>query len=58
MTRIPAGYSGFTWLGFVIPVAMGGLWLSAFFWFLKSRPLMVAHDPQLLPALKQASGGH
>jgi hypothetical protein len=52
------GWFRVTWLDFVIPVAMGGLWLSAFLWFLKSRPLMVAHDPQLLPALKQASGGH
>jgi hypothetical protein len=52
------GWFHVTWLDVVMPVAMGGLWLSAFFWFLKSRPLMVAHDPQLLPALKQASGGH
>ena len=48
----------FSWLDVVIPVAMGGLWLTTFLWFLKARPLMVAHDPQLLPALKQASGGH
>jgi hypothetical protein len=47
-----------TWLDPVLPVALGGLWLSAFLWFLKSRPLMVSHDPQLLPALRQASGGH
>ena len=47
-----------SWLDLVVPVAMGGLWLSAFLWLLKGRPLMVAHDPQLLPALKQASGGH
>ena len=40
------------------PSAMGGIWLSAFLWFLKGQPLMVAHDPELLPALKQASGGH
>jgi hypothetical protein len=50
--------STFSWLDLVMPVAMGGLWLSAFLWLLKSRPLMIAHDPQLLPALKQASGGH
>jgi hypothetical protein len=52
------GWFRVTWLDFVVPVAMGGLWLSAFLWLLKSRPLMIAHDPQLLPALKQASGGH
>ena len=47
-----------SWLDLVVPVAMGGIWLSAFLWFLKGKTLMVAHDPQLLPALKQASGGH
>ena len=57
MTPNP-GWFRVTWLDFVVPIAMGGLWLSAFFWFLKSRPLMVTHDPQLLPALRQASGGH
>jgi hypothetical protein len=48
----------FTLLDLVMPVAIGGIWLWAFLGILKSRPLMVAHDPQLLPALKQASGGH
>lgn len=52
------GWFSPNWLDLVVPVAIGGLWFSAFLWFLKSRPLMVAHDPQLLPALKQASGGH
>ena len=47
-----------SWLDVVMPAAMGGIWLSTFLWFLKGRPLLVAHDPQLLPALKQASGGH
>ena len=45
-------------LDLIMPVAMGGIWLTSFLWFLKGKPLMVAHDPQLLPALKQASGGH
>jgi hypothetical protein len=52
------GWFRVTWLDFVMPVALGGLWLSAFLWILKGRPLMVAHDPQLLPALRQAAGGH
>ena len=52
------GRFNLTWLDLAVPVAMGGIWLSAFLWFLKGKPLMVAHDPQLLPALKQASGGH
>ena len=45
-------------LDLLVPIAMGGIWLSAFLWFLKGKTLMIAHDPQLLPALKQASGGH
>jgi hypothetical protein len=52
------GWFRVTLLDLVVPVAMGGIWLTTFLWFLKSKPLMVAHDPQLLPALKQASGGH
>jgi hypothetical protein len=47
-----------TFLDLLMPVAIGGIWLWVFLWFLKSRPLMISHDPQLLPALKQASGGH
>jgi hypothetical protein len=53
-----ANYFRFTFLDLLMPVAIGGIWLSAFLWILKSRPLMISHDPQLLPALKQASGGH
>jgi hypothetical protein len=52
------GYFWPSWLDVVVPVALGGIWLSVFLGFLKSKPLMVAHDPGLLPALKQASGGH
>ncbi len=44
-------------LDVVAPIGIGGIWLWAFLWILKGRPLMVAHDPELLPALKQA-GGH
>jgi predicted secreted protein len=44
-------------LDLAAPIGVGGIWLATFLWFLKSRPLMVAHDPELLPALKQA-GGH
>lgn len=52
------GYWRFGLLDLVMPLAIGGIWLSAFLYLLKGRPLMIAHDPQLLPALKQASGGH
>jgi hypothetical protein len=32
---------------FLLPVAIGGLWLAAFFWQLKSRPLVPVGDPRL-----------
>jgi hypothetical protein len=35
------------WLDFVTPLAVGGLWLAAFFWQLKSRPLVPLRDPRL-----------
>jgi len=46
----PAFYrQGFTlhWLDFVMPVAIGGLWLAAFFRQLRSRPLVPLRDPRL-----------
>jgi hypothetical protein len=48
--NIEPGFSGehfhFTWLHVVVPVGMFGLWLAYFFWNLKRRPLVAAHDPQ------------
>ncbi|HTS74903.1 MAG TPA: hypothetical protein VMG40_01800 [Bryobacteraceae bacterium] len=35
------------WLDFVMPVAVGGLWLAGFFWQLKSRPLLPLRDERL-----------
>jgi len=32
-------------LDFAAPVAIGGIWLAAFCWQLKSRPLVPLHDP-------------
>ena len=46
------------WLDLAMPVGLGGIWLSAFLWILKGKPLLVTSDPELLPALKQAAGGH
>ena len=46
----PAFYrQGFTlhWLDFVMPVAIGGLWLAAFFRQLRSRPLVPLRDPRM-----------
>jgi hypothetical protein len=36
-----------SWMDFVTPVAVGGIWLTAFFWQLKSVPLVPLKDPRL-----------
>jgi hypothetical protein len=36
-----------SWLDFVTPFAVGGLWLALFFWQLKSQPLVPMKDPRL-----------
>lgn len=35
------------WLDFAVVLAFGGIWLAAFFWQLKSRPLLPLRDPQM-----------
>jgi hypothetical protein len=35
------------WLDLAAPIGIGGIWLSAFCARLKSRPLLVSHDPRL-----------
>ncbi|WP_435018748.1 hypothetical protein TA3x_000733 [Tundrisphaera sp. TA3] len=45
------------WTDIAAPLGIGGLWLFVFFFFLKGKPLITLHDPELLPALRQA-GGH
>jgi hypothetical protein len=37
----------FTWLDIAAPIGMGGIWLAAFIWQLKGRPLVPLNDPQL-----------
>jgi hypothetical protein len=41
------------WMDFVTPVAVGGLWLAAFFWQLKSRPLVPLRDRRLQGAPRE-----
>jgi hypothetical protein len=45
------GAIGVSWLDFVTPVALGGLWLAYFLMQLEKRPLIPIHDPQLEEAL-------
>ena len=48
------GYNGFhpSWLDFVAPIAVGGLWLWWFFGELKARPLLPPKDPFVENAIR------
>lgn len=54
----PAGQGEFiiSWLDFVAPVAVGGIWLWYFFGQLMSRPLVPVMDPFLEPAIHHGEG--
>jgi hypothetical protein len=41
------------WIDFVVPIAIGGLWLSVFFWQLRSRPLLPVRDPRVQGAPRE-----
>jgi hypothetical protein len=41
------------WMDFATLLALGGLWLAAFFWQLKSRPLVPLRDPRLQGAPRE-----
>jgi hypothetical protein len=40
------------WLDLAAPAGVGGIWIAAFFWQLKQRPLLPLHDPELEEALE------
>jgi hypothetical protein len=42
----------------VAPLAVGGLWLSFFFYNLRERPLLPLYEPQIPSLLHQRSHGH
>jgi len=46
-----------SWMDFVAPLGMGGLWLATFAWQLQKRSLVPINDPQLEQAL-EAHAGH
>ena len=46
------------WMDLVIPVAMGGLWLALFFYYLKSRPMFPMRDPMWVELMKQQKVHH
>jgi hypothetical protein len=39
------------WLDIVLPLSMGALWLAAFVWQFRGRPILPVHDPQFDEAL-------
>lgn len=39
------------WMNFTVPLALGGLWMAAFLWQLKRRPLLPLGAPNLERAL-------
>ncbi len=45
-----------SWMDFVAPVAVGGIWLWYFFTQLMSRPLVPVNDPYLENAIKHGKG--
>src|SRR5882672_8831931 len=46
-----------SWMDFVAPLGMGGLWLATFAWQLQKRSLVPINDPELEQAL-EAHAGH
>jgi hypothetical protein len=43
--------AGLSWLDFVLPAALGGLWLAAYAWQLGPVPLLPMYDPRARQAL-------
>ena len=46
------------WLDLAAPVAIGGIWMAAFAWHLRGRPLVPLFDPRLKQALEQDDDAH
>ena len=48
-----------SWMDFVAPIGLGGIWLWFFIWQLKKRPLLPFNDPYIEEAIEQGRhGGH
>jgi hypothetical protein len=46
------GHFTVSWMDFLLPIGLGGIWLAAFLWQLELRPLMPLGDPHLEEALE------
>lgn len=60
MPNFTGSYFQFNWMDIVAPLALGGLWLSAFAWALSRRALIPINDPGYENVLEQkhAHAGH
>ncbi len=47
------GHLRFSWMDFVAPIGIGGIWLWYFAWELKKRALLPFNDPQLQEAIER-----
>jgi hypothetical protein len=47
---------GVSWMDFMAPIGLGGIWLAFFAWQLPRRPLLPIHDPYLKDALAHGRG--
>ena len=47
-----------SWMDFVAPIGLGGVWVWFFIWQLKQRPLMPINDPGLEQAISHGRGEH
>jgi hypothetical protein len=46
------GQFGVSWMDFLAPIGLGGIWLATYLWQLERRPLMPVGDPHLEEALE------
>lgn len=46
------GHLSFSWINVASTLGIGGLWLAAFFYNLRARPLVPLHDPMLAEVLE------
>jgi hypothetical protein len=46
------GHFTVSWMDFLLPIGLGGIWLAVFLWQLELRPLMPLGDPHLEEALE------
>jgi hypothetical protein len=50
------GHFAVSWMDFVMPFGVGGIWLAFFLYQLKTRPLIPVQDPYLEDALNHGEG--